>query len=59
MELVKNLGLESVRENSPDSDIESKVTVASLRGKLGLSKDQYKNFHQSLNDSRNEWSRNI
>jgi len=33
--------------------------AASLRGKLHLSNEQYKDFHQYLNDSRNEWNRDI
>lgn len=33
--------------------------AASLRGKLKLSNEQYQDFHQYLNDSRNEWIRDI
>jgi hypothetical protein len=36
-----------------------KNNISSLRGKLNLSNEQYSNFHQYLNDSRNEWSRDI
>lgn len=30
-------------------------SVASLRGKLNLSKEQYEDFQQHIKDSRNEW----
>ncbi len=33
--------------------------IASLRGKLNLSNDQYEKFQQYLKDSRNEWNRDI
>lgn len=33
--------------------------AASLRGKLYLSNEQYKDFNQYLNHSRNEWKRGI
>jgi len=61
MELVKNLGLERVIDKPSDSHKtkEQKATVASLRGKLHLTKEQYKDFHQYANDSRNEWNRSI
>jgi hypothetical protein len=35
------------------------ANAAALRGKLHLSNDQYKDFHQYLNDTRNEWNRDI
>lgn len=65
MELVKNLGLEKVKDKPADSDSEVKEQknagnrIASLRGKLHLSNEQYKGFHQYVNDSRNEWNRGI
>jgi len=65
MELVKNLGLEKVKDRPSDSTGERKEQkaagnrVASLRGKLHLSNEQYKDFHQYVNDSRNEWNRSI
>ena len=43
-------------------EVKEKKTLsntASLRGKLHLSNEQYKDFHQSLNTSRNEWNRDI
>ena len=33
--------------------------ISSLRGKLNLSNEQYNNFQKYINDSRNEWDRNI
>lgn len=30
-----------------------------LRGKLHLSNEQYQDFHQYLNNSRNEWNKDI
>ncbi len=32
---------------------------ASLRGKLNLTNEQQKDFHQYLNDVRDEWNRDI
>ena len=34
-------------------------SVSNLRGKLNLTNAQYDNFQQYINDSRNEWDRNI
>ncbi len=34
-------------------------SVSSLRGKLNLSDEQQKDFHQYLNDVRGEWNRDI
>lgn len=65
LELVKNLGLEKVKDQSSGSIGKIKKQkaagnrIASLRGKLHLSKEQYMDFHQYVNDSRNEWNRNI
>lgn len=65
LELVKNLGLEKVKDKASDSTDEIKEQkdagnrIASLRGKLHLSNEQYKDFHQYVNDSRNEWNRSI
>ncbi len=65
LELVKNLGLEKVKESPTGSTGEGKGrktvgnSVASLRGRLHLTKEQYKNFHLYINDSRNEWNRGI
>jgi len=65
LELVEHLGLEKVQDESSDIIGESKEQkaagsrVASLRGKLHLSNEQYKDFHQYVNDSRNEWNRSI
>ena len=36
-----------------------KNTVSTLRGKLKLSGEQYKDFQQYVNDSRNGWDRSI
>ena len=36
-----------------------KGNVSSLRGKLNLTNEQYNDFQQYVNDSRNEWDRNI
>lgn len=36
-----------------------KSNVSSLRGTLNLTNEQYDNFQQYINDSRNEWDRNI
>lgn len=36
-----------------------KNNISSLRGKLKLTNDQYNDFQQYVNDSRNEWDRNI
>lgn len=40
---------------------EEKVAVKAfgLRGKLHLSNEQYQDFNQYLNDSRDEWNRGI
>jgi hypothetical protein len=65
LELVKNLGLEKVKDLPSESTGESKEQkavgnpVTSLRGRLHLSKEQYKDFHLYVNDSRNEWNRGI
>jgi hypothetical protein len=45
----------SIEEQKP-SQLNS---VSSLRGKLNLTNEQYNNFQQYINDSRNEWDRNI
>lgn len=60
MELIKNLGLEKAKEKPTNRNEvkEPKATLASLRGKLHLTIEQYDDFHQQVNDSRNEWSRN-
>ena len=34
-------------------------SISSLRGKLKLTNEQYKDFHQYVNDTRNEWDKNI
>lgn len=34
-------------------------TVSKLRGKLNLTNEQYKDFQQYVNDSRDEWDRSI
>jgi hypothetical protein len=36
-----------------------KSTAPSHRGKLNLTNEQYNDFQQHVNDSRNEWDRNI
>ena len=36
-----------------------KDNVSSLRGKLNITNEQYNDFQQYINDSRNEWDRNI
>ncbi len=36
-----------------------KSTAPNLRGKLNLTNEQYNDFQQHVNDSRNEWDRNI
>ena len=63
MELVKNLGLEKVKDESFENiDKEQNSTVkrvSVLRGKLHLSNEQHKEFHQNIKDSRNEWNRGI
>jgi hypothetical protein len=33
--------------------------IASLRGKLKLTEEQYNNFQQNVKDSRGEWDRTI
>ena len=52
MELVKNLGLEKVKDESFENiDKEQNSTVkrvSVLRGKLHLSNEQHKEFHQNI-----------
>lgn len=36
-----------------------KNSISGLRGKLKLTNDQYNDFQQYVNDSRNEWDRTI
>lgn len=65
IELVKNLGLEKVKEETKGDSRKGKIgsekisgsKVASLRGKLQLSEEQYKDFHEYIREGRNEWSR--
>ena len=40
----------------PIEDQSAKIkSISSLRGKLKLTNEQYKDFHQYVNDSRSEW----
>ena len=45
---------DEVKEETPITK-----NTSALRGKLHLSDEQYKNFNNYLNDSRNEWNRDI
>lgn len=44
---------------SVDEQHVKKNSISSLRGKLKLTNDQYNDFQQYVNDSRNEWDRTI
>jgi len=44
---------------SVDEQPIKKSAISNLRGKLNLTTDQYNDFQKYVNDSRNEWDRNI
>ncbi|MGJ3235678.1 hypothetical protein [Marivirga sp.] len=63
MELVKNLGIEKVKNPSMkenDGTKKKKASmnkISSLRGKLQLNEKQLNDFHQHVKNSREEWNR--
>lgn len=59
LELIKNLGFESVNDTPLNNGTGEHKKIAPLRGKLRLSEEQSKNFHQYVNSSRDEWNRSI
>jgi hypothetical protein len=65
LELLQNLGIEHVNVSTSDSSAakdeqkSAKVDISTLRGKLCLTTGQYQDFEQYIQDSRNEWERNI
>lgn len=62
LELIKNLGFEKIKDKSSKSKGKQHTegsSVASLRGKLNLSKEQYLDFQQHLKVSREEWDQRI